>query len=221
MTPRVQLGLVGALIVALAAVCFADTQERVAPPEDQSAYHLSVVGIVNNAEYRQLLSWFDNDPDLAALRKTTHFHAVKAGSAIYDARYRPNISGLPTVRLQDAKGVVLCELAGSAIPKSPAALLNAIEAKTTQILNRPILPWRKKIENNCDNGQCGPDGCPQQQMEFTPEELPLFEEELLPLPPVEPEPQGLPAWLTVVLVLVAAGGGAAGGVISCMKKEWA
>jgi len=217
MNPRFKIGLVGAIIVALACVCFAgETQERVAPPNDADVLHLSVVGIVNNADYQRVLSWFQNDADLASLRKGTHFHAVKAGSAIYDERYRPNIKGLPTVRLQNAKGVILYESAGAAIPKSPSELLNAIASKTGQVFDPPLLPWRRKIQNNCDNGQCGP------QQEFTPEEI--MEEEFSfgepPLPFSEPEPEpAVPAWVIVVLALASALGGGVGAVIGSVKKE--
>jgi hypothetical protein len=217
MTPRVQLGLVGALIVALACVCFADTQERVTPPQDQSKLHVSVVGIVNNAEYQRVLSWFNNDQDLAALRKATHFHAVNAGSAIYDARYKANIKGLPTVRLQDARGEILYESHGSGIPRSPSALCDAIESKTGQVFNPPLLPWRRKIQNNCDNGQCGP-----QQQEITPEDLMQdeFSFDEAPLPEfVEPEPEGISVLLAVVLCLLAGGGGFAGAILGSVKRE--
>ena len=117
MKPRLKFSLVGVVILALAAVCFAaDTQERVAPPLDQDAMHLSIVTASADVNHRRVLQWFQEDDGLSAMRRTTHFHDVRAGSEMYNARYKPNIKGLPTIRLQDAKGVVLCEIAGADIP---------------------------------------------------------------------------------------------------------
>jgi hypothetical protein len=218
MNPRISFALAGIAILLLACACFADTQERVAPPEDAARLHLSVVGISNNADYQRVLSWFDNDRDLAELKRTLHFHAVKAGSEIYNARYKPNLSGLPTIRLQDGQGVVLYEVYGRDLPKSAEALADDIGRKTNQIFNRPLLPWRRQMEKQCDGcDNCGPSDV------LTPEDL--MEEEFAfdepPLLPVEPEPQGLPVWVCVLVVLMAGGGGFAGAIIGAIKKEMA
>jgi hypothetical protein len=223
MRPRISFALAGLLILSLAVACFADTQERVAPPEDSDAFHLSVVGIVNNAEYQRVLSWFQTDEDLAALRRSVHFHPVKAGSAIYEERYAQNIHGLPTIRLQNGQGGVLYESWGANVPKSADALASAIEAKTNQLFDPPLLPWRRNMQQKCGPGDgCGPQGCPQR--ELTPEDL-MESDFGPPLPeftaPVEPEPQGVPVWLCVVLALVSAGGGFVGAVVGSVKKEMA
>lgn len=217
MRPRISFALAGLLIVALAVACFAaDTQERVAPPEDAARLHLSVVGIVNNAQYQSILSWFQKDADLVSLRRTVHFHPVNAGSAMYEERYAPNIHGLPTIRLQDGEGRVLYESWGKNVPSSPASLASAIEAKTNQLFDPPLLPWRRQMQQ-----KCGPQGCPSDTDVLTPEDLMGLD---APLPeldevPVEPEPQGLPVWLCVVLALVSAGGGFVGSIIGSARKE--
>jgi len=218
MRPRIVLALAGVLIVALAVTCFADTQERVAPPQDQDRMHLSVVGISGSADYQRILAWFQNDEYLSSLRRVTHFHPIAAGSAMYQERYAPNIHGLPTIRLQDAKGVVLYESYGDGIPKTADALADTIEPKTGRRGLLPwnrekdcpcVLPWREKMEQQCE---------PQQTV-VTPEDL-MMDETPLPMPEIpEPEDTGLPAWLCAVLAVVAGLGGFGGAVIGSIKRE--
>lgn len=216
MRPRISFALAGLLIVALAVACFADTQERVAPPEDAARLHLSVVGIVNNAQYQSVLSWFQKDEKLASLRRTVHFHQINAGSAMYEERYAPNIKGLPTVRLQDGEGRVLYESWGSNLPKSPVALASAIETKTEQLFDPPLLPWRRQMQQ-----KCGPQGCPSPQQELTPEDLMEndFGAPPVDVPIIEPEPEGVPAWLCVLLAVVSAGGGFIGAILGSARRE--
>lgn len=217
MRPRISFALTGLLILALAVVCFAaPTQEQVAPPNDASRLHLSVVGVTGSADYQSILTWFQSDERLASLRRTVHFHPIVAGTAMYEERYAPNIHGLPTVRLQDGEGRVLYESWGANLPKSPIALASAIENETSQLLNRPILPWRRKIEK-----QCGPQGCPTPEPAvITPEDLMEDEFAMPPIDvPIEPESPGVPVWLCVVLACVSAGGGFVGSIIGSAKRE--
>jgi hypothetical protein len=203
--------LTAILLIALAAVCFADTEQRVKPQFDQDKAHLSVVGIANNAQYRQILNWFDTHEDLAKLKESVHFHAVKAGSAIYDARYKSNIHGLPTIRLQDGDGIVLWEVHGSNIPSDPYHLRDAIYPKTGRGC---LLPWRRQMEQKCGPNNCGPrevapDFEEEEDFNFAPE--PEYEQ--------EPEPAGMPVGLIVVLALASFVGGIAGGAIQKFKKD--
>jgi len=221
MRPRTSFALAGLLILSLALVCFADTQERVAPPEDAARLHLSVVGVVNNAQYQGILSWFEEDAKLASLRRTAHFHPVKAGSAIYEERYAPNTPGLPMVRLQNGEGGVLYEACNSKIPSSPAALAGAIERETNQLFNPPLLPWRRQMQQKCGPGDCGPDGCPQQSDVLTPGDL-MLDDTPLPAfdePLVDPGPQGVPAWVCVVVALLSTLGGFGGAIVGSIRKE--
>lgn len=219
MRPRISFALAGLLILSLALVCFADTQERVAPPNDEARLHLSVVGIVNSADYQRVLSWFEKDETLASLKRSVHFHPVKAGSATYEERYRPNIHGLPTIRLQNGEGGVLYEAWGANLPKTPEALASAIESKTSQLFDPPLLPWRRQMQQ-----KCGPGGCPRGDNTdvLTPEDL-MESDFGPPLPeftaPVEPEPQGVPVWVCVVTALLSTLGGFAGAIVGSIRKE--
>ena len=103
-------------VVALFAAvvpCLADTvngvlaEERVVNlPNDQGKWYISVVGDANNARYNEILGWFDNNPNLAKLKDQVQFCPVTSDTAIYKERYAPNVTGLPTVRMQqpDWKG---------------------------------------------------------------------------------------------------------------------
>lgn len=217
MNPRFTLGLVGVLILALATICFAaDTQERVAPPMDQDKMHLSVVG--TDRDIGMFGKMLAVNVDLAALKSGVHYHEVVAGTPMFNERYRPNVNGLPTVRLQDAKGVVLYESAGADVPRCSDELLNAI-GKTNQILKQRLLPWRKKIEKQCDGcDNCGPENV------ITPEDI-MYEDDNLTIwdadaePPASPEPDGVAPWIVVLLTLGSAVGGGGLALVSCIKKE--
>jgi hypothetical protein len=218
MNPRIVFTIAGALILALTAICFAESQERVQPPNDQGKMHISVVGISGSAEYEKIMSWFASDNGLSSIRKEAHFHPISAGSAMYDERYRPNIKGLPTVRVQDAGGVVLYEVCGKSIPGSPSALRGAISSKTEQLFNPPLLPWRRGMEQ-----KCGPNGCPAP--DAVPDEAPVpFNDEFAFDEPViepEPEPQGVSVLVAVACAVLSLVGGFGGAVLGSIRKEMA
>lgn len=214
MTPRISLALTGVLILALSVVCFsADTQERVAPPNDAARLHLSVVGVPGSGQYQNILTWFKSDERLSKLRASTHFHAVTTGSPMYDERYRPNIHGLPTIRLQDSKGIVLYEVWGDEVPKSPILLASLIEKQTNQLCDPPCLPWRRKMERQA---------APEQNV-ITPEDLMQDDmpipDDFTPAPELEPESEGVPTWICVASAIVSAAAGFLGAIVGAARKE--
>jgi hypothetical protein len=215
MNPRILLALAGGLILALTAVCFsADTQERVAPVEDTARLHLSVVGVPGSAQYQNVLTWFKSDDRLSSLRASTHFHAIATGSPMYDERYRPNIHGLPTIRIQDGRGIVLYESWGDAIPKSPIALANAIENETSQLCDPPCLPWRRKMEKQ----QAAPDPGVITPEDLMQDDMPI-PDAFTPAPDIEPESEGIPTWVCIVLAAASAAGGFVGAIVGKIKQE--
>lgn len=216
---RMSFALAGLMILSLAIACFAATEERVAPPEDAAAFHLSIVGSTSDPWYNALLDWFQSDENLASLRRTVHWHAVTTGTPMYNERYAPNTPSLPMVRLQDGKGGVLYQACGSELPRTPEALASAIERKTSQIFNRPLLPWRRKIEQ-----KCGPGGCPTPKQELTPEDLMLDESPLPPSPvlsepPAEPQSQGVPVLVCVACAVLSLVGGFGGAILGSIRRE--
>lgn len=214
-----------ALFVALAP-CFADTangvlaEERVVNlPKDQDKWYVSVVGDTRDASYRRVLEWFKTDPNLMKLRAQVHFCVVQKGTAIFNERYASNIKGLPTVRMQLPNGKVVYEAAGKNLPMTPAGLYGAIaDAAQTAQGCRPLLPWRRGIDNRCR---------PNPNPEPTPEPLP--EPDPMPEPPIDDggapifdEPEPAPAepaanpylWLPLALL----GGGVVGLTMGYGKK---
>lgn len=199
-----------AMVVGLVAPSFAAqgtvngvlVRERVVNlPQDQSKWYISVVGDVNNQRYQEVLGWFKTDPTLKALKNQVHFCPVQTNTAIFSERYAPNIKGLPTVRVQDAKGVVIYEVAGLQIPMTPDALYAAIadDVQTAQGC-RPILPWRRKMENRCNPGPCPTPG-PSPDPDPDPAPQPINPD---PGPPdVPPTSSPLPPWWVMLLAALA------------------
>lgn len=126
------------------------TEERVVRlPNDEAKWHVSVVGETGSGEYSAVLAWFD-EGKLADLKRQVHFHQVGTDSAIYESRYKPNVKGLPTVRVQKPDGTVVYEASGDSIPITPEGLYSAIAIEVNGAQGfRAILPWRRKMENRC------------------------------------------------------------------------
>ena len=110
-------------------------------PEDGSKWYISIVGEKGNARYAEVLSWFENVPKLKKLQDQVQFAAIDTDSDIYTERYRPNVAGLPTVRVQDANGKVVYEAAGNKLPASGESLYNAIARAASG--SEEWLPWRR------------------------------------------------------------------------------
>jgi hypothetical protein len=113
-----------------------DSQERVIKlPNDQNKWHVSVVG--QGDRYQEILGWFESGK-LKELKSQVFFHAVTISDPIF-ARYKDNVKGLPTVRVQDADGVVIFE-ASKDLPISAGGLYSAISRKVNA---EELLPWRR------------------------------------------------------------------------------
>ena len=131
------------------------SQERVIRlPEDSQKWYVSVVGDSSNARYKEVVGWFDTTPRLKTFKDAVHFIPVTTDTAVYTERYQKNIKGLPTVRVQDANGVVLYEEAGIKLPMSGEALYNAIANKVNG--SEGWLPWKRKPEPKPDPGPVDP-----------------------------------------------------------------
>jgi hypothetical protein len=192
---KLLLSLLCALaLFACITPCFADTvngvlaEERVVNlPQDAGKWYVSVVGDATSARYQEVLGWFNTDPNLKKLTSQVHLLQVTTGTAIYKERYQPNVKGLPTVRMQKADGTVVYEAAGKNIPMTAAGLYGAMAsaAQTAQGI-RPILPWRRNMENRCP----GPQPAPNPTPDPTPDEpvpddggAPIFDQ---PAPDADP-----------------------------------
>ena len=176
---RLLLGvcLVAALL-AVVSTAVADTvngvlsEERVVSlPQDAGKWYISVVGDVNNARYNEIIGWFATNPNLKRLKDQVHFCPVTAGTATYRERYAANVKALPTVRMQRSDGTVVYEAAGKNIPMTAAGLNGALaNGVYTAEGTRPILPWRRNMENRCCPGP-GPSPNPQPLLDPDPQPI--------------------------------------------------
>jgi hypothetical protein len=140
---RVARWILAAIVLFVGiAFCLAGAQERVIKlPEDGSKWYVSVVGVGEDARYQEVLGWFNTHEKLSALRSATHFCPITTKSPLYRERYAPNCKSLPTVRVQDSKGVVIYESAGRRIPMTAGGLYSAIAAASD---GHELLPWRRR-----------------------------------------------------------------------------
>lgn len=205
-----------AALFAIAIPCVATdgvlVEERVVNlPQDQNKWYVSVVG-QGDARQAEITGWFETNDNLNRLKGQVKFCPITSGTAIYQERYASNVTALPTVRVQKADGTVVYESSGNSIPMTADALYAAI-ANTSMSAQgiRPILPWRRQMEN-----RCGPNGCPQP----TPEPLPLPNEDPAPdplddgaAPDVAVPEERSPAALIGLLILSLLGGVTAGVVV--------
>jgi len=172
--------------------------DRIDPPQDQGKMHLSVVGNATDPTFRAVTDWFYDDWFLMHFREKTHYHEVTTDTEIFRERYEPNVTGLPTVRLQKADGVVIYESWGRTIPDTPEELALCLH----WAVFASEFPWR-----NLDSEQCNPwkRCCP----------MPTPEPEVVVIPEEE-SPDYL--WLKIMLVLTAITVGVAIGVAYEWKK---
>lgn len=184
-------------------------EERVVTlPQDQDQWYISVVGEAGEARYQKVLGWFDTNADLKHLKGQVHFCPVRSNSAIYKERYAPNVKGLPTVRVQDSKGVVIYEAAGDAIPMTAEGLFGAIADDAQKAQGCILRPWRKICP--------GPGPCPTPTPDPEPQPLDPEPQPLDPAPGppdiVRPTQSALPPWWAMLLAL------AAGNVVGVAQK---
>jgi len=211
----------------------AETEERIIDlPQDANKWFVSIVGDPSDSQYNAIASWFSKDAKLAEIRKQVHFWKITSNSKDFSERYAHNVSGLPTVRIQRHDGFVIWEGAGKEVPTTAAGLYDTIADAATNteaifpllpwrrtepylpilpLRDRPVLPWRQKMED-----KCGPDGCPAP-------EPPAPDMDYGPMPPDDGgapviENTGPPIGLVVVALVLCVLGGATGGIVSQWKK---
>ncbi len=172
-------------------------------PNDQAKWYVSVVGSSSDVNYQKVIGWFNTNAKLKKLKDQVHFCPVTNDTAIYTERYAKNVDGLPTVRVQTGAGEVVYESYGSNIPMSADGLNGAIAER--------VLPWRKQVDNRC---RPKPSPNPEPNPPFDPKPQPIVDGGV---PDMDaPTRRGLPA---VVSVLLLVGAALAGGVTG-LVVEW-
>jgi hypothetical protein len=113
-------------------------------PQDQGKWYVSVVGENTDPRYQQLVRWFQTDRDLQGLRAQTHYNEILTSTATYAERYKPNVKGLPTVRVQDSESRVVYEASGNNLPFTAGGLYSAIaKAIIPHARGERICPWNR------------------------------------------------------------------------------
>lgn len=175
-------------------------------PNDEGKWYLSVVGEVNDAQYQKILVWFKTNPSLYKLRQQVHYIPVSTNKSVYETRYKPNIKGLPTVRLQNHAGVRVYEAHGDNLPFTPEGLYGALANDVAFAQRCLIRPWRQNRLCPSPN----PKPKPNPDLELDPDPGPIDDggrPDLLPVRSSLP-----PLWAMLLTLIVSAG---VGGVV-----EW-
>ncbi len=96
------------------------------PPKKRYQIALFVGG---DSKSRQLLDWFDRDPQLAKLRAACEFQVYTSGNSLYRSRYAEIVPAdqFPVVLFQDASGGHVHAAGRAMIPSSPAELYDDLK----------------------------------------------------------------------------------------------
>lgn len=207
------------LVCALATSAFAAdygvvVKERIVNlPNDQAKWYLSVVGDPADPQYATVVSWFKTG-DLKKLRNQVHYREIAKGTAAYNERYAKNISGIPTVRLQDHDGVVVYEAANASLPITAGGLYGALA-------DGVMSAQGVTFGDGCPFGR----PCPKPSPAPEPAPVPDADPEPSPIsdggaPVVEPT-AGLSGLLPIVASILSFLAGAVAGVAVQWKKTYA
>ncbi len=187
--------LVALLVVA--ANLFAAEEQIVNLPQDQNMWYISAVGEKGQV-YDNLLAKFDAGK-LKTLKQQVHFCPVTTDTAIYAERYKNNVKGLPTVRVQEADGAIVYEASGEAINVSGDSLFLEI---ASAVKRRELLPWRR----NHSRPQPQPSPQPQPIIPFVdPAPAPLNNGGAPDLGPLSVGPSETDIGIGICLVMVVLG----------------
>ena len=198
------------ILVLLAIPCMAfATEERVAPPQDQGAWYVSVFGDPTDAQFEQLKGWFKTHEGLKALRDQVHYNEY-ASDQLRFKRYEETLPGLPCVRMQNERGKVIGEYWADNIPVTSEALYRAMRGDLQNRAEGCLFGKRRR--KSCPNrNKPAPPAKPPTPP--TPAKPPVGPPVLPPDP--EPKAPGFP-WLLAALSAII---GASIGVAQGYKKE--
>lgn len=204
-------------------------EERIANlPQDGGKWHVSLFGDRNDPKLAKLEDWFKSHERLSDLRGKVHYHVYYSDMPIFKLRYQKDTPVLPAIKVQEADGAVVYGATRDSIPYSADALYSAIAIAGNEVqgiragvpwrLKRPILPWRRKMEDRCKPQPVPVPKVEPPQLDPPPAPIddggpPKFEE-------VEPVPDdsALPAWAIVLMGVGSGLVGVAAGVIGIMRE---
>jgi hypothetical protein len=180
-------------------------QERVLElPNDGGNWYLTLYGDPADPEYQELKSWLRTNSVLIDFRKQVHYNEVSNKHPRYQ-RYAKTMPGLPCIRLQNSRGVVVSEFWDDNIPLTGEALVQGIKGD-----------MQDKTSWGCLRRRRNPSPCPTPDTTPTPKPQPVptpidtppkFEPDPEPDPEVKPAPEPTPSfpWLLALLSAVIGG----------------
>ncbi len=188
-------------LLAFVVSAFATEERIVNLPQDQGAWYLTVFGESEDAKFIELQMWLTTNEGLRKLKTQVRFNKYTTDQIRYQ-RYVKDMPGLPCIRLQNEKGLVVSEFWGDNIPITSATLYKGIKGDLQDKTS-----WGC-IRNRRQNKLCPFKQHPQPEPEPEPN-LPVEPPIGPPILEPEPEPEESKLWLLLV-VLGALGGGAFG-----------
>lgn len=195
------------VLLAIPCVAIAGAEERVAPPQDQGAWYVSVFGDPTDAKFQQLKSWFKVNEGLKSLRDQVHYNEYSSNQLRFK-RYENSLPGLPCVRMQNEKGQVKSEFWAGNIPITSDGLYRAVRSDLQNKAKGCLLGKRRR--KSCPNRNPPAPTPPP----VAPPSTPPVGPPVLP-PDPEPEKSGFPWLLAALSTLIGVGIGVAQG----WKKE--
>jgi hypothetical protein len=170
-------------------------------PQDQGAWYLTVFGEAGDAEFQQLQEWLKTDEGLTKLKSQVRFNKYTTDQVRYQ-RYVETMPGLPCIRLQTEKGLVVSEFWGDNIPGTSNALYRGIKGDLKDKTSWGCLRRRRCPAPKPKPNPKPPVVVPDEKPVEPPVGPPVLDEE-----PDEPEESRM--WI-LLTILGALGGGAFG-----------
>lgn len=109
----------------------ARASQRVELPHDADKFYLTIFGDTSTDEVKDMVTWFDTNDELKAVKSISHFNVIDSNTPMYKERYANSTPGLPCIRLQTSDRKKLVELSGNQIPITSDALAVAFVVEST------------------------------------------------------------------------------------------
>jgi len=185
-------------LLAFAVSTFAAEERVVKLPQDQGAWYLTVFGTAGDAKFTELQSWLATDNGLKKLKVQVRYNQYTTDQIRFK-RYSKDMPGLPCIRLQSQKGLVVSEFWGGNIPSTSKALYRGIKDDLTAKSNGIL--FRRRRPCPCPSPRPNPNPIVVPEPPVAPIGPPILE------PDVDPEPEESKLWLFLAALSGLIGGG--------------
>ena len=146
--------------VPCGGVVIAQTTPPIQAPQPQAPakrFNLDLF-VSSDAQYQQLLNWFNEDPELAKIKAKCNYQVYAPGNALYKARYSDivPVSQFPAITLTKENGGYVYVGSRDQIPKTATGVYNALVegARLANAATKPILLEATSSNLSCPDGNC-------------------------------------------------------------------